>query len=58
MAKDPMKNASLLSPARLEDREWQNRAEEQKKAKKAKAKPKREDVNQAAFRVVRKSTEN
>jgi len=53
-----MKNASLLSPARLEDREWQNRAEEQKKAKKAKAKPKREDVNQAAFRVVRKSTEN
>jgi hypothetical protein len=57
MAKDPMKNTSRLSPARIEDREWQHRAEEQKKTKKAKAKPKREDVNQAAFRVVRESTE-
>jgi hypothetical protein len=40
MAKDTFKKLSPLSPARLEEHEWQLRAKEQKKTKKAKAKPK------------------
>jgi hypothetical protein len=43
MAKDLFKTLKPLSPARLEEREWLQRAEEAKKFKKAKdkAKPKR-----------------
>jgi hypothetical protein len=44
MAKDPIKNLKPLSPARLEEREWMRRAEEAKKAKKAKAKSKSADT--------------
>jgi hypothetical protein len=42
MPKDPIKKLSPLSPARLEEREWQQRTQEEKKIKKTKAKAKRE----------------
>jgi hypothetical protein len=43
MAKDPIKKLSPLSPARLEEREWKQRSQEEKKTK-AKAKSKRPDI--------------
>jgi hypothetical protein len=44
MSKDPIKKLSPLSPARLEEREWQQRTQEEKKTKKTKAKTKREHM--------------